>query len=157
MLFLLSGHCSRLLRLHLRSAHLWEGGRQQGVCLSVVFSWKYIHSRVFGNTCIHTQEIRVQKYDQVATLPNSHPIEKANQSSPPPPCNVTVRWICGWLRHPAGHLHKQVFTFMDKLSPSKLGFHLHFHFQKQALTLEIRISPSYEGFHLHGQIVTFTT
>ena len=95
--------------------------------------WKYMHSHA-GNT---GPEIR----------PGGNPTEfsphwKSQSILTPPPCNMTVRWICGWLRHPAGHLHKQVFTFMDKLSPSKLGFHLHFHFQKHAFTSELRFSPS---------------
>ena len=31
----LLGYCARLLRLHIRAAYVWEGRRQQGVCLSV--------------------------------------------------------------------------------------------------------------------------
>ena len=101
----LLGYCPRLLRLHIRAADVWEGRRQQGVCLSVrILQIMEIHAftpRKYGSRNTTRWNLR-KKSNKSLPLPSPH-------------CNLTVWWICGRLRHPARNFHKQVVIEVTKL------------------------------------------
>ena len=68
----LLGYCTRLLRLHIRAAHVWEGRRQQGVCLSVrILQLMEIHAftpRKYGSRNTTRWDFR-KKIQSILTTP----------------------------------------------------------------------------------------
>ena len=68
----LLGYCPRLLRLHIRAADVWEGRRQQGVCLSVrILQIMEIHAftpRKYGSRNTTRWNLR-KKIQSILTTP----------------------------------------------------------------------------------------